>query len=299
MNNIYRILLIAGVCVAGLSAGWSETKKRRAPSAEATLAEVKQVMGAVPEFLAELPDDVVEPAWREFLDIGFADSAIPGKYKELMGLAVAAQIPCTYCTYAHTRFARLQGASDDEIKEAVLMAATVRRWSTYLNGLAVDEGAYRSELDRMLAHAAKVGPPPKLQKAPAIRTADEALRDVKQVFGFVPSFIKSYPRQGLASAWGQYKAIELDPAGALPPKYRELTGLAVAAQIPCRYCVIAHTRVARLFGASDAEIAETVALAGMTRQWSTVLNGLQIDERRHRRDVDAAIKHQRRRAASR
>jgi AhpD family alkylhydroperoxidase len=46
-------------------------------------------------------------------------TALSGKVKELIGLAVAAQVPCRYCTYAHTEFARLDGASEREI---------VRRW---------------------------------------------------------------------------------------------------------------------------------------------------------------------------
>ena len=37
------------------------------------------------------------------------------------------------------------------------------------------------------------------------------------------------------------------------------------------------TNSARQAGASDQEIAEAVAIAGMTRNWSTIFNGLQVD----------------------
>ena len=40
------------------------------------------------------------------------------KTKQLIGLAVAAQIPCAYCVYAHTKFAKAAGATDAQIKEA-------------------------------------------------------------------------------------------------------------------------------------------------------------------------------------
>jgi predicted ATPase len=45
-----------------------------------------------------------------------------------------------------------------------------------------------------------------------------------------------------------------------------------------------------LCGASDAEIAEALAMASLTRDMSTLLNGLQIDEAQYRRDVDRLVK---------
>ena len=54
--------------------------------------------------------------------------------------------------------------------------------------------------------------------------------------------------------------------------------LAVAAQIPCDYCIYYHTEAAKLNGATASEIQEAVALASLTRQSSTLLNGLQVDK---------------------
>jgi AhpD family alkylhydroperoxidase len=56
-----------------------------------------------------------------------------------------------------------------------------------------------------------------------------------------------------------------------------LINIAVAAQIPGRYCVWLDTKMAKQAGATDEEVAEAVVQAGLTRHWSTVLNGLQID----------------------
>ena len=36
------------------------------------------------------------------------NSALSGKAKELIGLAVAAQVPCQYCIYAHTESHAIQ-----------------------------------------------------------------------------------------------------------------------------------------------------------------------------------------------
>ena len=75
------------------------------------------------------------------------DAQLDAKTRDLIALAVAAQIPCTYCVYAHTKDARAHGASDAEIREAVATAATVRQWSTVLNGMAYDFEAFKKEFD--------------------------------------------------------------------------------------------------------------------------------------------------------
>jgi AhpD family alkylhydroperoxidase len=67
-------------------------------------------------------------------------------------------------------------------------------------------------------------------------------------------------------------------------------GLAVASQIPCRFCIIAHTEFAKLNGATDAEITEAIAMASLTRDLSTLLNGMQVDEAQFRKDVDRIVK---------
>jgi AhpD family alkylhydroperoxidase len=78
----------------------------------------------------------------------------------------------------------------------------------------------------------------------------------------------TYPAAELKPAWEEFKAVE--SKGALDAKTKELIGLAVAAQIPCQYCVYAHTMNAKHDGATDAQIKEAIAAAAMTRKWSTV-----------------------------
>jgi alkylhydroperoxidase/carboxymuconolactone decarboxylase family protein YurZ len=38
-------------------------------------------------------------------------------------------------------------------------------------------------------------------------------------------------------------------------------------------------------GASDEEIGEAVAMAGLTRNWSTLFNGLQVDFAQFKKDL--------------
>lgn len=104
-----------------------------------------------------------------------------------------------------------------------------------------------------------------------------------------PPFMKdTYPEQGVAAAWQEYQAIG-NPNGALDAKTKELIGLAVAAQIPCTYCIYYHTQAARHAGATDAQIKEAVASAAETRKWSTVLNGNSYDMAEFKKQVDAAF----------
>ncbi|MBZ9868256.1 carboxymuconolactone decarboxylase family protein [Mesorhizobium sp. CA15] len=106
---------------------------------------------------------------------------------------------------------------------------------------------------------------------------DAALKDIQSTMGGVPSFIKQFPKAGLPGAWAEVKAIELSDKTALTPKEKSLISLAVAAQIPCSYCIWSDTQNAKHAGATDEEIQEAVTMAALTRHWSTIFNGMQVD----------------------
>jgi AhpD family alkylhydroperoxidase len=127
-----------------------------AQDAQATYRDIEQTLGSVPAFFKQMPASAVGGAWAEMK--GFQlnpQTKLSGKTKELIGLAVAAQIPCQYCIYFHTAAAKANGASDEEIKETVAMAAVVRHWSTVLNGTQVDLGGFKHDTDAVLATAAE------------------------------------------------------------------------------------------------------------------------------------------------
>ncbi|RUU03929.1 carboxymuconolactone decarboxylase family protein [Mesorhizobium sp. USDA-HM6] len=121
-------------------------------SATAAYKDIQATLGSVPDMFKALPDVAVAGAWAEIKGVQLnPNTALDGKTKELLGLAVAAQIPCQYCIYFHTEAAKLNGASDEEIKEAVAMAAIVRHWSTMLNGSQVDLTAFKKQTDDVFA----------------------------------------------------------------------------------------------------------------------------------------------------
>jgi AhpD family alkylhydroperoxidase len=105
---------------------------------------------------------------------------------------------------------------------------------------------------------------------------EDIYKDIEKTWGFVPTFVKQLPDAALAGAWREEKDLELSDT-ALPAKTKALISLAVAAQIPCQYCIWVDTETARQLGASDQEIGEAVAMAALTRHWSTLFHGLQVD----------------------
>lgn len=120
--------------------------------------------------------------------------------------------------------------------------------------------------------------------------ARAAYQDIEQTLGLVPSFFRMFPEPGIAGAWASFKAVQLSPDTALNGKVKELIGLAVAAQIPCQYCVYFHTAAAKANGATDQELREAVAMAAIVRHWSTVLQGMQVDPAGFRSETDTVLR---------
>jgi AhpD family alkylhydroperoxidase len=72
-----------------------------------------------------LAPEVMKAFWA-FDKAAVADGAIPVKYKELIAIAVALTTQCPYCIAIHSDNARKAGASDTEIAEAAMVAASLR-----------------------------------------------------------------------------------------------------------------------------------------------------------------------------
>jgi AhpD family alkylhydroperoxidase len=121
-------------------------------------------------------------------------------------------------------------------------------------------------------------------------TAQATYRDIEQTLGSVPGFFKQFPESGIAGAWGEFKSFQLNPNTKLSGKMKELIGLAVAAQIPCQYCIYFHTAAAKANGATEDEVREAVAMAAVVRHWSTVLNGMQVDLATFKQETDTVLR---------
>jgi len=78
-------------------------------------------------------------AFRKFSERVFADGALPQKTKQLIAVAVAHVTQCPYCIRGHTELALKHGASEQEVMEAIWVAAEMRAGGAYAHaGLAID-----------------------------------------------------------------------------------------------------------------------------------------------------------------
>lgn len=111
--------------------------------------DIKKMFGIVPQFLKIVPDSALELEWDLMKRVQFDEGPIPNKYRELIGLGIAATTKCKYCVFFHTLAAKLNGATDAEIEDAVHFAKSSAGWSTYLNGMALDFEEFKKEFNQI------------------------------------------------------------------------------------------------------------------------------------------------------
>ncbi|HTP50078.1 MAG TPA: carboxymuconolactone decarboxylase family protein [Anaeromyxobacteraceae bacterium] len=115
--------------------------------------EMKEAFGKVPSWTEDMPESALEGFWTLMRDFQLAETKIPNKYKELIGLGVSGATRCRYCTLFHTEAAKLFGATDEEIAEAAMMAAHTMAASTFVNSMQVDYESFRRETVDAIAYA--------------------------------------------------------------------------------------------------------------------------------------------------
>jgi AhpD family alkylhydroperoxidase len=211
-------------------------------------------------------------------------------------LAVAAQIPCQYCVYFHTKAAKAQGANDMEVREAVASSAVTRHWSALLAGNQIEEAVFKRDTDSALNFMkGRMDRGEQVSNDPIdLVDAAAAYRDIQSSFGSVPNFFKVLPEESLIGAWRDLREFQFNPKTALSLKVKLLIGLAVSAQTPWASGNYFSTRSSMMLaGASEREIRECIAMSAQTRHWSTILNGNQINERQFRSEVDRILNRNR------
>jgi AhpD family alkylhydroperoxidase len=73
----------------------------------------------------------IEKAFQAFSRQVFTDGALPRKTKQLIAVAVAHVTQCPYCIRGHTKAALRQGATRQELMEAIWVAAEMRAGGAY------------------------------------------------------------------------------------------------------------------------------------------------------------------------
>ncbi|MCC6746030.1 MAG: carboxymuconolactone decarboxylase family protein [Deltaproteobacteria bacterium] len=121
-------------------------------------------------------------------------------------------------------------------------------------------------------------------------TRQEVYREVKEKLGVVPKWVEQLPDGALQGFWSMSEDFWLQET-KIPNKYKELIGVAISGATRCRYCALFHTEAARLFGATDAEVAEASAMGALSMFGSTFINAQQIDYEQFRKEVREIVAH--------
>ena len=129
MTAIAKLILISILSVA-LAAVADE---------ESVISDIREAKTGNP--IIELHPSANQEATQAFylaVEKNVFNGAIPLKYAQLAAISASAIIRCEYCIPAHTAMAKAAGASDEEIKTALAIAADVALNSTMLYGNQFD-----------------------------------------------------------------------------------------------------------------------------------------------------------------
>ena len=146
-NIIKRVILVIPVLLITMTLSAQDND-----AYETAKKEIEQTYGFFFSMFNVIPKDALPGIWENFKQMQSPDNAIPPKYRELLQLAVASQIPCDYCIYYHVTVAKALGATDEEIQEAVAQSAQTRHWSTIVQGNQTDLEAWKSEVNEALKY---------------------------------------------------------------------------------------------------------------------------------------------------
>ncbi|WP_332897975.1 MULTISPECIES: carboxymuconolactone decarboxylase family protein [unclassified Haladaptatus] len=128
------------------------TTGKQGPSYDETLADIEATLGIVPGWFKALPEDDVIAEWPTFKRYAVEETEIPAKYRELIGLAVAANIKCPYCQAFHKGAAEMNGATEAEMAELFTLASYTARYSAILHAQHYDMDTFMQEFEQIGEH---------------------------------------------------------------------------------------------------------------------------------------------------
>jgi AhpD family alkylhydroperoxidase len=94
--------------------------------------------------LKELKPELFK-AFMEFDHQVFADGAIDRKTKEMIALAIAHITQCPWCIDAHTRRAKQQGVSDEQLAEVTYVAMAMASGAAFSHSAIMFTSAEEAE----------------------------------------------------------------------------------------------------------------------------------------------------------
>jgi AhpD family alkylhydroperoxidase len=115
------------------------------------MPEQEQLFPSVTRELAEQRKSLAPKpaeAFKAFSRSVFAEGALPVKTKQLIAVAVAHVTQCPYCIRGHTSAALQQGATAEEIMEAIWVASEMRAGAAYAHSALALDTIARSQSEK-------------------------------------------------------------------------------------------------------------------------------------------------------
>ncbi|MEH7274672.1 carboxymuconolactone decarboxylase family protein [Neobacillus vireti] len=177
--------------------------------------------------LKELAPEQLQ-AFSEFNTAVMTEGALSKKEKEIIAVAIAHVTECPYCIDSHTSRAKAEGASLEELVEAVFVVAGVEAGGVVTHSTHI-HNAMDPEADDSLYRRSNLKKLVKLNK-------------------FAPEGFRRY------SAFSRTALKD----GKLSGKFKEIIAVAVAHATQCPYCIDVHTKNAVKLGSTNEELGEAV-----------------------------------------
>tara|TARA_A100001391_G_scaffold203559_1_gene196284 strand:- start:531 stop:1232 length:702 start_codon:yes stop_codon:yes gene_type:complete len=191
---------------------------------------------------AALAPEITE-AFRNFSKTVFKAGALDEKTKQLIAVAVAHVTQCPYCIQGHTKIAKRKGASNEELMEAIWIAAAGRASGAYqFAAIAVQEMEIIDGKLEIMSNDKELH----AQNTPEM---------AKKKAGLAPV---------TAETWRTFSTAVFK-TGAIDGKSKQLIALAVSHVTQCPYCIQGHTKMAKRKGATNEELMEAIWVASEMR----------------------------------
>ncbi|WP_144548102.1 carboxymuconolactone decarboxylase family protein [Bacillus sp. X1(2014)] len=177
--------------------------------------------------LKELAPEQLQ-AFSEFNTAVMKEGTLSKKEKEIIAVAIAHVTECPYCIDTHTRRAKAEGASLEELVEAVFVVAGVEAGGVVTHSTHL-HNAMDPEADDSLYRRSNLKKLVKLNK-------------------FAPEGFRNY------SAFSRTALKD----GKLSGKFKEIIAVGVAHATQCPYCIDVHTKNAIKLESTNEELAEAI-----------------------------------------
>lgn len=165
----------------------------------------------------------------------FKEGALSVKEKEIIAVAIAHVTECPYCIDAHTKKAKKEGATLEELAEAVFVVAGLEAGGAVTHSTHI-HNALEKDTNYALYERSN-------------------LKKVAELNEYAPVGFKGYSAFSAATV----------KAGELSTKFKEIIAVAVATATQCPYCIEVHTKNADKAGATKEELSEAVLVTAALR----------------------------------